>query len=188
MNEFKLLFVTLLASSVLLLASCQGTGSRTGFYSSPLQPGDEVIMLKTLTIQAGKARIYLQGGKTGSYGGSNQYEPFCYFLLRDPLPAEQQIKPGTFVVHSVWLDETTVSIEYPVKLAAAFSIGGGGSRSPIAYQFHMALKAADQQDVTLVCSGAFDMPITAAPIRLPELRQALGDYAEVRVKAVTPPQ
>ena len=64
-----------------------------------------------------------------------------------------------------------------------FSIGGGGSRSPIAYQFHMALKAAGQQDVTLVCSGAFDMPLTAAPIRLPELRQALGDYAEVRVKA-----
>jgi len=187
-NIFKLLPVTLLAAGVLLLAGCQGTGSRTGFYSSPLQPGDEVILLKPLTIPSGKARIYLQGGQTGSYGGSNQYEPFCYFLVRDPLPAEQQLKPGSFVVHSVWLDETTVSLEYPVRLAAMFSIGGGGSRSPIAYQFHMALKAAGQQDVTLVCSGAFDMPLTAAPIRLPELRQALGDYAEVRVKAETPVQ
>lgn len=188
MNVFRLLFMSLLAGGVLLLASCQGTGSRTGYYSSPLQPGDEVIMLKALTIPSGKARIYLQGGKTGSYGGSNQYEPFCYFLVRDPLPVEQQIEPGTFVVDSVWLDETTVSIEYPVRLAAAFSIGGGGSRSPIAYQFHIALKAPDQQPVTLVCSGAFDMPITAAPIRLPEVRQALGDYAEVRVKTEMPPR
>lgn len=188
MNIFKLLLVNVLAAGVVLLVGCQATGSRTGYYSSPLQPGDEVIMLKALTIPSGQARIYLQGGKTVSYGGSNQYEPFCYFLVRDPLPAEQQIKPGTFVVHSVWLDETTVSVEYPVRLAVAFSIGGGGSRSPIAYQFHIALKAADQQDVTLVCSGAFDMPITAAPIRLPEVRQALGDYAEVRVKTVAPPQ
>ena len=109
MNIFKLLPVTLLAAGVLLLAGCQGAGSRTGFYSSPLQPGDEVILLKPLTIPSGKARIYLQGGQTGSYGGSNQYEPFCYFLVRDPLPAEQQLKPGSFVVHSVWLDETTVS-------------------------------------------------------------------------------
>ncbi len=188
MNVFKLLTVTLLAGGVLLLAGCQGAGSRTGYYSSPLQPGDEVVILKTLTIPAGMARIYLQGGKTGSYGGSNQYEPFCYFLVKDPLPAEQQINPGTFVVHSVWLDETTVSVEYPVRLAATFSIGTGGGRSPIAYQFHIALKSADQQDVTLVCSGAFDMPISAAPIRLPEVRQALGDYAEVRVKAVASPQ
>jgi hypothetical protein len=186
-NVLKLLFVTLLAGGVLLLASCQGAGSRTGYYSSPLQPGDELIMLKTLTIPSGKARIYLQGGKTGSYGGSNQYEPFCYFLVRDPLPAKQQIKPGTFVVDSVWLDETTVSVEYPVRLAAAYSVGSGGGRSPIAYQFHIALKAVDQQDVTLVCSGAYDMPVTAAPIRLPEVRQALGDYAEVRVKTVAPP-
>jgi len=180
--------VSILACGALSLAGCQSSGSRTGYYSSPLLPGDEVIMLKSLAIPSGKARIYLQGGKTKSYGSSNQYEPFCYFLVRDPLPAEQQIKPGVFVVHSVWLDETTVSIERPVRLAAVFSMGGGGSRSPIAYQFHIALKSADQQDVTLVCSGAYDMPVTAAPIRLPEVREALGDYAEVRVKTEALPQ
>jgi hypothetical protein len=52
----------------------------------------------------------------------------------------------------------------------------------MAYQFHLKLKSADQPNITLVCSGAFDMALTAAPIRLPELREALGDYAEVRVK------
>ena len=188
MNVLKLLSAVLLAASTLVLAGCQSAGSRTGYYSSPLLPGDEVIMLKTLEIPSGKARVYLQDGKIRSYGSSNQYEPFCYFLVKDPLPASQQIKPGTFVVQSVWLDETTVSVEYPVRMASVLSMGmGGGSRSPIAYQFHIALKTVDQQDMVLICSGAYDMPDQAAPIRLPELRQALGDYAEVRVKAETPP-
>lgn len=186
MKVCRLFFVALVAASVLLLASCQSAGSRTGFYSSPLQPGDEVIMLKILTIPSGLARVYVQGGRVTSYGGSNQYEPFCYFLVRDPLPAEQPIKPGTFVVQSVWLDNTSVSMEYPVRVAARFSMGGNGGRSLMAYQFHIELKAADQQDVTLVCSGAFDDGILAKPIRLPEVRQALGDYAEVRVKTATP--
>ena len=186
MKNYRCFFMALITAGVFLLSGCQSAGSRTGFYSSPLQPGDEVIMLKTLTIPSGMARVYVQGGKTKSYGGSNQYEPFCYFLVRDPLPAEQQIKPGTFVVQSVWLDDTTVSVEYPVRVAALFSIGGGAGRSPIAYQFHIKLKAADQQDVTLVCSGAFEDPISATPIRLPEVRQALGDYAEVRVKTAPP--
>ena len=190
MNVLKLLFAGVLAGGALLLVGCQSAGSRTGYYSSPLLPGDEVIMLKTLEIPSGKARIYLQDGKIRSYGSSNQFEPFCYFLVKDPMPARQQIKPGTFVVQSVWMDETTVSLEYPVRLVASVFMsmgGGGGSRSPIAYQFHIALKADDQQDVILICSGAYDMPDQAAPIRLPELRQALGDYAEVRVKTAAPP-
>ena len=165
----------------LLLVGCQQTGSRKGFYSSPLQPGDEVEILRTITVPSGLARVYLQHGQTMSYGSTDQYTPFCYFLLRDPLPSEQQITPGILVVDSVWLDETSVSLEQPVKLAGV-GLGLGGDQLPIAYQFHIRLKSENQAPVTLVCSGAFDMALTAQPIRLPEVREALGDYAEVRVK------
>lgn len=165
----------------LTLFGCQGTGARGGFYSSPLLPGDEVEILKVITIEAGLARVYLQRGRLLSYGGIDQYAPFCYFLLRDPLPASQQINPGLLTVESVWLDETTVSREQPVRVASALSLSGG-DRSPIAYQFHIKLASQQHGRVTLVCSGAFDMPLTVAPIRLPELREALGDYAQVRVK------
>lgn len=166
----------------LLLAACQQTGSREGFYSSPLQPGDEVAVLRPITIPAGLARVYLQRGQTMGYGGTDQYTPFCYFLLRDPLPTEQQIEPGVLVVDSVWLDETSLRSDQPVRVAA-MGFGFGGDRTPIAYQFHIRLKAPQRAPVTLVCSGAFDMAISAQPIRLPEVREALGDYAEVRVKA-----
>ena len=150
--------------------------------SSPLRAGDEIDILKRITIPAGMARTYLQHGQTMSYGATDQYAPFCYFLLNGPLPGEQQIRPGVLVVESVWLDETTVRREQPIRVASVAAVLGG-DRSPIAYQFHIRLKAADASRLTLVCSGAFEMPLTAAPIRLHEVREALGDYAEVRVKA-----
>lgn len=171
----------------LLLAACQQPGSRKGFYTSPLLPGDEVEVLQIITIPSGMARIYLQHGKTMSYGSTDQYAPFCYFLLRDPLPAEQHIKPGVLVVDSVWLDEAWVGLEWPVKVAAV-TLALGGDYTPIAYQFHIRLKSQQQAPLTLVCSGAFETPDTAQPIRLPEVQEVLGDYAEVRVKAAAPAQ
>jgi hypothetical protein len=166
-----------------LLAACQQAGSRKGFYTSPLLPGDEVEVVRPITIPAGLARIYLQHGQTMSYGSTDQYAPFCYFLLRDPLPQEQQIQPDVLVVDSVWLDETTVYLVRPVRVAGmGLGLGFGGGRMPIAYQFHISLKSQKQAPVTLVCSGAFDDAVSAQPIRLPEVREVLGKYAEVRVK------
>jgi hypothetical protein len=169
-----------LLSGAVLLAACQGTPSRTGFYDSPLLPGDEVEILRDVVVPPGMARVYLQHGETTGYAGTDQYAPFCYFLLRDPLPAAQRISPGVLEVKRVWLDQTSVSLDFPLRLASALSFGGG-DRTPIAWQFHITLQAGDQSRVILVCSGAFDGPATAAPIRLPEMREALGNYAELRV-------
>jgi hypothetical protein len=163
----------------LLLVACQSVDTRGGFYSSPLLPGDEVEILKTVTIAPELARVYIQRGQLGSYPGIDQYAPFCYFLLRDPLPVEQRIEPGRLTVASVWLDETAVSLDQPVRVAGLWPVGG--SRGPIAFQFHIRLKSETRSGFTLVCSGAFDAPALAIPIRLPELREALGDYAKVTV-------
>ncbi|HHH42753.1 MAG TPA: hypothetical protein ENK49_01320 [Gammaproteobacteria bacterium] len=163
------------------LAGCQQAGSRNAFYDNPLLAGDEVEVLQTITIPAGLARIYLQHGKTMGYGSTDQYAPFCYFLMRDPLPVEQQIQPGVLVVESVWLDETSVRLERPLRVAG-MGLAFGGDRTPIAYQSYMTLRSEQQGTLTLVCSGAFDMALTAQPIRLPEMREALGDFARVRVK------
>jgi len=166
---------------LLVLVGCQDRNSRTGFYSSPVLPGDEIEVVKPVTVPSGLARVYLQHGHLTSYGGTDQYAPFCYFLLRNPLPEKQIIKPGLLVVESVWLDETS-RLEQPLRVAGAGVLGG--DQMPIAFQFHIKLKTAEQGHVLLICSGAFEMALTAAPIRLPEMREALGDYAEVRVKAV----
>ena len=170
-----------------VLIGCQSADHRGGFYSSPLQPGDQVEVLKDIPVPAGLARVYLQHGGLTSYGGSNQFVPFCYFRLRDPLPVEQHVKPGVFVVHSVWLDETSVGVQRPVRVASAL-LGFGEGWSTMAFQFHMPLTSDEQPGVILVCSGAYDNPAFAVPIRLPEVREALGDYAAVRVQAPPPGQ
>jgi hypothetical protein len=169
---------------MVLLSACTGTPSRTGFYSSPLLPGDEVEILREIVVPAERARVYLQHGKVTGYGGSDQYAPFCYFLLRDPMPAEQVIGPGVLTVEKAWLNQTTVALDSPIRLVSALSLGGG-NQSVMAWQFHITLKAADEGRVILVCSGAFDGPGRAEPIRLPEVREALGSYAEVRVTATS---
>lgn len=176
----------LLVCGFAALVACQSSGSRDGFYSSPLQPGDQVEVLREINVPGGKARVYLQHGRITTYGGTDQYAPFCYFLLRDPLPGGQVIKPGVFDVESVWLNETSVRKAFPWQVAWSIGIGGGLGQSPIAHQFHIRLKSTEQSNATLVCSGAFDMPIQAAPIRLPEVREALGDYATVRVPMTAP--
>ncbi len=164
-----------------VLIGCQAADPRGGFYSSPLQPGDEIEVLKDIPIPIGLARVYLQHGGLTSYGGTNQYAPFCYFRLRDPLPVEQKVKPRVFIVQSVWLDETSVGLERPTRVASAI-LGFGEGWSTMAYQFHMTLVSEEQPGIKLVCSGAFDSPAAAVPIRLPEVREALGDYVVVRVQ------
>jgi hypothetical protein len=157
-----------------------GTPSRTGFYSSPLLPGDEVEILRDIVVPPERARVYLQHGSITGYAGSDQYAPFCYFLLRDPMPVEQVIRPGVLTVVKAWLNQTTVALDVPVRLASAL-LPGGGDQPMMAWQFHITLQAIDGARVILVCSGAFDGPAWAEPIRLPEVREALGSYAEVRV-------
>jgi len=164
------------------LLACQQPGGRQSFFDSPLQPGDEVRIRRVLTVPAGLARIYLQGGRTMGYAATNQYAPFCSLLVREPLPVEQHIEPGDFVVASVWLDETTVARERARKVAA-LQLAGGGDWTPIAYQFHIRLRADNQTPLLMVCSGAFDDAVSARPIRLQEMREVLGGFAELGVKS-----
>ncbi len=169
-----------LALGLVLLAACQPMPPRDGFYSSPVGPGDEIEVLRELVIPAGLARVYLQHGKTSGYAATDQYAPFCYVLLRDPLPVAQTLGPGRWAVERVWLNQTDVSLGLPRRVAARMALGGGDA-SMMAWQFHITLASQHHRRVTLVCSGAFDVPSLATPIRLPEMREAFGDYATVRV-------
>lgn len=165
----------------LLGAGCQSLAPSGGYYDSPLQPGAEITVTQELLVPAGYARVYLQQGNTMSYGSTNQYEPFCYFLMDQPMPAPQKIRPGVFRVTRVSLIESEVRRSLPVRLAAFGLFADDGGRSLIAFQSYMTLTAAHQDDVrALVCSGAFDSPPEARPIRLPELQQALGESISVR--------
>lgn len=170
----------------LLAAGCQALAPSGGYYDSPLQTGAEITVTRELLVPADYARVYLQNGNTESYASMNQYEPFCYFLMDQPMPVVQKIHPGVFRVKKVSLIETQVRRSLPVRLVAFGLFADDGGRSLIAFQSYMTLTAQHQDNVrALVCSGAFDTPPEARPIRLPELQRALGE--SIRVRATPAP-
>lgn len=169
------------------LVACQSAGLKTGYYSNPVGVGTELELVEPLTVPDGLARVYLQSGEVHRYGSIDQYRPFCYFLMHGPAPLARDIQPGTFVVRSVTLREQDVGLAVPVRVASrgVFGLGGDGPLV-IAFETHMRLDVGDRKEpARLVCSGAFAAAAEAAPIRLAEMRQALGKWVIVRVPEST---
>jgi len=165
-------------------SGCQAYQPTGGYYGNPLGPGAEIRVIQEISVPAGMARVYLQYGEPRAYVATDQYSPFCYFQMREPLPVVQVIRPGVFTVKSVSQIETEVSRIHPLMLASRTAFLGGDV-GPVALQSHMIIAAEGQPDVrALVCSGAFDAPLRAQPIRLAEMREVLRGVAEIRATAM----
>ncbi len=178
------LFTVLSALVSLGLVACQSAGLKVGYFSNPVGVGTELELVESLRVPDGLARVYLQGGEVHRYGGIDQYRPFCYFLMRGPAPLARDIPPATFVVRSVELREQDVRLVTPVRVAYLGAFGINDGPGVIAFETHMKLDISGKTDPErLVCSGAFASPMEAAPIRLAEMRQALGAWVIVRVPA-----
>jgi hypothetical protein len=171
------------------MTGCQGHGPTSGYWSNPLGPGAAIEVKQEIRIPAGLARVYVQYGQTLGYAAMDQYAPYCYFLMRQPLPTVQTIRPGVLRVESVSLNETEVRRTLPSRLAALTLFAGGDGRGVVAMESYMRLAAAEQPGVyALVCSGGFAAPAEAEPMRLHELREALGPLAAVRPAADASPE
>ncbi len=177
--KIRALAVLLLSTGVV---ACQSPGSgKTGYYSNPVGVGTELEVVELLHVSAGRARVYLQGGEVNSYEHIDQYQPFCYFLMRGLSPVARDIQPAIFRVRSVELREQDVRLATPVRMAHRGVFGSGDGPGVIAFETHMLLDDAGQADPgRLVCSGAFAPPMEAEPIRLAEMRQALGNKVLLR--------
>ena len=165
------------------LTACQSVGiNEKGFFSEPVSVGTELELPRSLRVPAGLARVYLQDGELRGYGKINQYRPFCYFLMREPSPVARDIQPATLVIRSVELLEQDVRLTVPLRVASLNVLGSGDGPGVIAFETHMHLVVAGTAEPEwLVCSGAFAPPSEAAPIRLAEMRLALGTRVIVRV-------
>ncbi|TCK17252.1 hypothetical protein DFR30_0475 [Thiogranum longum] len=164
------------------LAACQSAGTgKPGYFSNPVEVGTALEVVEVLRVPAGSARVYLQGGEVSRYEHIDQYQPFCYFLMHKPSPVARDIRPATFNVRSVELREQDVRLATPLRVAHRGVFGSGDGPGVIAFETHMLLDITGQADPErLVCSGAFAPPMEAAPVRLDEMRQALGKKVVVR--------
>jgi len=171
------------------LAACQSAGLQAGRFGNPVSAGTELELVEPLPVPAGLARVYLQAGEVRRYGDIDQYQPFCYFLMDAPAPLARTIQPARFTVRSVVLREQDVRLQRPVRVAGwGGAVGISDGLGVIAFETHMLLDAPDPAAPgRLVCSGAFAPPFEAEPIRLAEMRLALGARVIVRLPEVPTP-
>lgn len=162
--------------AALLLAGCQQATVRDEQSQySRIPVGSRLVLNEALSIPAGQARVFLQGGEIKQKTRLNQYYPHCNFEVRDVSDGTLRIEPGGFFVSEVREgEEMVVSREGPLKRVGFF--GDRDSQGMISRFVHYRLGADKQPMVMrLTCHGGFAEPHEAAYPSLSEIRKALGD-------------
>ena len=143
--------------------------------------GASLVLKQDLNVPAERARLFLQNGRVSS--GFDSYQPHCAFEIDSVRHDGFPIPAGTFSITLVQSSiERVVSIS-PVRVAAlqlASGMAGGGSQSY--YQgYHFWLTSADHPQVRrMSCYGVYAQPYELYPPTVAEIRQVLGDIAEIR--------
>jgi hypothetical protein len=159
------------------------------YFAPPV--GSQLILKKAVAIKPNEARAYFQHGEIVPRT-INYYEPHCQLEVNDVLPVPQTVKPGTFTITAVSQRDFDVVQTGNTRLASGFgrfSVFDDDGVSNIMYAWQMRLTSAEQPNVrALICGGVFAIPVDAERPTINEMRQALGNYAEIRLAPATDKQ
>lgn len=167
---------------LLLLSACTQSYMVSDNLAYPynLPPiGSKVVLLKRVAIEPGTTRTFLQRGRSTSLGNFDRYRANCNFEVENLSDRVQQIEPDTFVVKKVQRLTTEVvrnHTDQPRFFAVELDRG-----SPIVtHGYHLWLSSEQQPDVMrITCRGAFDDLSQAEPPSIEEIRETLGEIAEL---------
>jgi hypothetical protein len=173
--------------AALLLGACQQMPvTDENSPSMRVQPGSRIILHEALTVPAGHARVFLQGGKVVAKTKLKRYHPHCNFEVRQVSDGSLRIEPDTFLVTDVVTDEEEwVSREWPLRVAG-WEMSGGALDGPmmVTRLVHHRLDSPRQPQVMrLTCHGGF---AEAWKVRYPsvsEIRRSLGQRATLELAA-----
>ena len=186
--------------SFLFLTSCAGVSLKYKPVSiKELVPvGSTVRLTEAIEVPANRAYVYIANGKVMPYKNYNTVDvrkPYCRFGFAKPDPSARQIQPDTFRITKIveWED-------YHGKLGnpqwarldlADVNIRGGfqfgvldfndGGPSIIMYATIMTLHSDRQPGVTELVCGHWDEQGIVEPLKLSEMKTALGSLIEVDV-------
>lgn len=170
--------IAVIVAMILVLTACQQmpVQDETSVYSR-VAVGSSFVLHEILTVPAGHARVFLQGGEVVGKTKLNRYRPHCNVEVRTVSDGSLRIEPDTFLVTRVEVDEEeVVSRPQPLRYAAMHVGDGVDSISVIALFVRHWLTSERQPEVmSLTCHGAFDTPFYATPPSIAEIRQVLGE-------------
>ncbi len=167
----------------LLVMACRQAPVRDE--DSPLMrvsPGSTVTLHQVLTVPAGHARVFLQGGKVRAKTRLDRYRPHCNFEVRSVSDGSLRIEPDTFVVTVVSEDEEeVVYLPQPLRLAGWSLDGGGSSILLTRFVKHRLHSPIQPQVMRLTCYGGFDEAWKVAYPSISDIRHALGSRATLKL-------
>ncbi len=174
----------LLMLSVLLLGACAQRAMVNDDldYAYNLPPvGSTLLLKRPVTIPAGEVRVFLQRGELFSKADFDRYEPSCSLELRKLADVPRTIEPGEFIVSKVQrLMQQVVDNPPPASGLMKVGFNDSGGKPMVVHGYHLWLGSDTQPDVMrMTCRGFFDDITRAEPPSLNDVKQSLGDYAEL---------
>ena len=160
----------LLAVSILLVLTtgCQDTGHARHATLTPAQQVHTVTLNRDFTIRADRASEYIQDGEVRSYDKITEYYPHCIFGLREITPAAYTVKPDTFSVQRVHLDQF-------VRGFIEIMVAGDGDYGFIMSTTDFYLHSDRQPEVFRLSCQQLDASFEARQPTLDEMQQTLGE-------------
>jgi hypothetical protein len=151
--------------------------------------GATLILNQPLEISAGEARVFVQDGRTtndrspGSEAAFDQYKAHCGFEIQSVTHDGFVIRPGRFTITRVQGSLQSVVMVRPLRIAGLQLAAGMDGRGSSAYHegYHFWLASETQPQVMrMSCYGAYIDSGSMAPPSLQDIRQALGEVAEIK--------
>ncbi|MCU7845682.1 MAG: hypothetical protein KZQ93_17770 [Candidatus Thiodiazotropha sp. (ex Monitilora ramsayi)] len=168
---------------ILVLTACsqQYLARDDPAYPYNLPPvGSTIVLKQTVTVPAGETRIFLQDGVLKRKSDFDRYKANCSLELRKLEERAREIEPDSFMITEVQrVMEQVVQKEVPDT--GFMRVGFDNSGKPMVVRgYHLWLGSEKQPGVMrMTCRGAFDDINRADPPSLEEVRQALGELAEL---------
>jgi hypothetical protein len=183
-EEVVMRLLTVLLASLTLLAGCGQTfqakrGTDSPYYAPPV--GTSIRLHKALTVPGGHTRVFLQRGEVVSKQAFDRYVPNCNFEINTLSEQPREIRPESFIVVRVQPETSEVVRNSQSRMLASLVLAMEDYSTPMVVRgLHLWIASDLQPDVRrLTCRGAFDDMPRADPPSIDEMREALGDYAEL---------
>jgi hypothetical protein len=185
--QWVLLFALVVVSGC---SSLVVTDPASPFYVPPV--GSQVVVKQRLTVPPGMTRVFLQHGKVIPRNARDDYAVNCNFDINTLSDSPRYIEEGTYTVIRSLRRSDDIVRRHAVNLAALKLSAGmmlwRGDGTPVLFEeVVLTLTSTPPSDVReLACRGAMAEPTEIQLPTLAEMRQALGDYADIQVPGPTP--
>lgn len=171
-------FVVLVLAALLLGGCQQAPVQYEASSHSRIATGSTLSLTKPMTVPAGHARVFLQGGKVREKVRLKRYQPHCEFEVDAVSDGTLRIEPDDFfVIDRFEYEVEIVRLDAPVRVAGKLLLADADSIPMLNSMVRYSLHSEHQPHVRyLTCYDGFSDPWAMEYPSLDDTREALGEW------------